>query len=826
MKKITILAAFALMTTGAFAQNAPRNFAPLTHNDDGSYGWNSANWLGQTAPMSTLFGGSYKDSELAFFVDSVTRKIDTTEFTVLLNADIKSVGIRAVADSVRFNVTPSTRKLSITGTNGAQLVKEGEGAFYTDIELKDMTTVLKSGTLGRYQKKSAESAVFGNKILVPEGAKATLVLSKEKSTKVDYYPALKVDSLIIGDGAELDFYLPAYGKMRIDTNVHIAGNGTINFYTDGTRFFAGGSASANAGKIYFNEETGQWSNKDGDWSSKNCTSKYEDYGTDFSGFSGTITIQNDIAENDTAVGLFILGLHKGANEGRQYLAKTEGDSTLYNVWKAAKSGDAGKDSVLERICYNWKNIDLVIDNLGCLACPSVNNPNNTTILRTRSLNVKEKGLVAGYYKDSNPNLIIMTGSDDKDARIDGTFTSATKNGSDKEGYQVYTCGAGLIKEGHGTYYITAIDNVFSNGIDVYEGGVMFNNSDPENTSATGQHKNSTDPVVICREYGHIGGTGTIGGTTELYGTLYPGDESVSAFRIDGSHAGRTSYRKSIGGIPTNFASGNEFLKAKYTKVEVEPVGPVEPGAPRDSIEVGDTTSYGKVRVSGSNASLFLHDGAKIAYKVTDKDNYDNVLVQRDIRLMEDSITKVKIGLSPRGTFNVAEGDTLVLLKSYRAYYGENSKAIVGPESFEIELSDQFAGAQFKLDTTWVASVMQTVMGADGTPEQKEVVPSEWKLIAVATAAGSGEYQPAGIQETEAAVTMQVYPNPAVDNVTVALPADVTGTVVIYNLAGQVVKSVSTNEAAVTVNVDDLAAGVYTVKVQTADKSYSQRLIVK
>ena len=74
--------------------------------------------------------------------------------------------------------------------------------------------------------------------------------------------------------------------------------------------------------------------------------------------------------------------------------------------------------------------------------------------------------------------------------------------------------------------------------------------------------------------------------------------------------------------------------------------------------------------------------------------------------------------------------------------------------------------------------------------------------------------------------MQVYPNPAVDNVTVALPADATGVVTIYNLAGQLVKSVATTDATVSVSVDDLTAGVYTVLVQTPDKVYNQRLIVK
>lgn len=825
MKKITILAAFALMATGAFAQTDEVTFLPMVPSsaNPSNYEWNGANWLMPGGVTDGKFNDDWKvwvgtfsvfdgDFGKLLFTDLANQVEDTTQFTISLNGNMdKKVSSIEINSTLRYNVTPEVRTYSITGIDGAQLVKDGEGAFYNDVELNNMTTVLKNGTLGRLNKESAESAVFGSKIAVEPGAHATLVLSDKNSTGTTYFPALNVDSLIIGDGAELDFYLPSYGKMRKDTNVYIAGKGTINFYAVGTRFFAGGTKE----NVAFDTDKGQWHN--GSVTGAN-TSKWEDYAADFSGFEGKVTLQNNFEENDSTVSLFILG--KGNGHTNDFVSKLEGDSTVYNVWRAAKVGDPENTDILNSICVDWKDIDLEIDNLGALSCSSTGG--GTTLVRTRSLTLKPKGMVIGYYKDSNPNMIIMTGSDDRDRDIEGTFSAAKKNGSDQEGYQIWNaCGAGLIKEGHGTYRITAIDNTFLKGIDVYEGGVMFNNPDPENTSATGQAQSGA--TVICREYGHIGGTGTIGGLTELYGTLYPGDESVSAFRIDGSHAERSSYAKAGSGIPNNIASGNYFYKAKTSK---DTTITVVDGKPDTTIVTLTDTAYcGNVRGKGSDANLYLHNGAKMVFDVNGKDDHDTLLVQRTIRLMEEG-AEIEIGLNPRGAYSVAEGDTIVLIESYNAYYTTKSDSIVGPKSFKLELTG-FGDVTFTLDTTWVARVTRTDVGEDGTPVTKEIVPSKWQLVAVATKAGNGTHEPAGIQEPETeAETMQVYPNPAVDNVTVALPADVTGTVVIYNLAGQVVKSVSTTEAAITVNVDDLAAGVYTVKVQTGDKSYAQRLIVK
>ena len=802
MKKITILAAFALMTTAAFAQTeqTKRQVFYPGNNADNVYTWTS-NWTPQEDLITDPFAaGDYGADRISLFVDSVTlAKPEEKEFTIDFNeVGAETPGIEITADSVRYNIRRSDASNKMTGAgDGAQLVKDGEGAFYTDVELENMSTVLKNGTLGRYKRSSAEYKVFGNKIVVSANTKAKLVLSDEKSENTTYFPSLNVDSLILDDGAEVDFYLPAYGKMRADTTVYVSGNGTINFYTGGKRFFAGGNKAckveAPANNYRFDED------QPGAWyqyaSSKwQAVSKWEDYPTDFSDFKGTITIQNDLEKNDSTPCLFILPAGRAA---QAYL----NNGSLYDIWKAAEFGDEGCQEILNRYSLDWRNVDVVIKDLGCL-CDGSSGTGGISLLRVKSLNVEKTGLVSGYYKDSEPKWVIMTGSDDADARIDGTFTAALKGRGVYEG-----CGAGIIKEGHGTYYITAIDNMFACGIDVYEGGVMFNNPDPENTSATGQSSTGNGIVVTCREYGHIGGTGTIGGTTELYGTLYPGDESVSAFRIDGSHGGKIYYQKGAASdVAINVAQGNGFLN----------------NGNEDAIPVDN-------RPAGNPAEFRLHNGAEIVFDVNSKDYHDTLLVQSTIYLMDSrsSDEKVKISLTPHGKFNLAENDTIVLMHAEKAALYTNSRTgFLTVDDFELEVSPEYKDAKFELgvimDTT-VTVVQDPVTFIKDTT----ITSRSWELVAVATSAGSGDFTPAAIQEPETETeTMQVYPNPAVDNVTVALPADVTGTVAIYNLSGQLVKSVSTTEPAVTVNVDDLTAGVYTVRVQTADKSYVQRLVVK
>lgn len=102
------------------------------------------------------------------------------------------------------------------------------------------------------------------------------------------------------------------------------------------------------------------------------------------------------------------------------------------------------------------------------------------------------------------------------------------------------------------------------------------------------------------------------------------------------------------------------------------------------------------------------------------------------------------------------------------------------------------------------------------------------LVAEVLTAGSGSAEPDAIESVEADNSnLQVYPNPAVDgNVTVAVADGEMAQVAVYNSAAQLVKSVATAESTLTLDVSDLQAGIYYVRVTTADKAYTQKLVVK
>ena len=107
-------------------------------------------------------------------------------------------------------------------------------------------------------------------------------------------------------------------------------------------------------------------------------------------------------------------------------------------------------------------------------------------------------------------------------------------------------------------------------------------------------------------------------------------------------------------------------------------------------------------------------------------------------------------------------------------------------------------------------------------------PAQYKLVAKCTKAGNGEAEPDAIESVDADNSnLQVYPNPARGgNVTIAVAAGEVANVAVYNSAAQLVKSVATAESTLTLDVSDLQAGIYYVRVTTADKAYTQKLIVE
>jgi hypothetical protein len=84
----------------------------------------------------------------------------------------------------------------------------------------------------------------------------------------------------------------------------------------------------------------------------------------------------------------------------------------------------------------------------------------------------------------------------------------------------------------------------------------------------------------------------------------------------------------------------------------------------------------------------------------------------------------------------------------------------------------------------------------------------------------------GLDEVNFARSISIYPNPANESVTVfANGVDITK-IELMNIAGQVINAVNGTSSTTKLNVSVLAAGVYLVKIYTAEGSATKQLIVK
>jgi hypothetical protein len=100
----------------------------------------------------------------------------------------------------------------------------------------------------------------------------------------------------------------------------------------------------------------------------------------------------------------------------------------------------------------------------------------------------------------------------------------------------------------------------------------------------------------------------------------------------------------------------------------------------------------------------------------------------------------------------------------------------------------------------------------------------------------GKYQHSAIRiirtnQTNDIVKMQAYPNPAVDELRVTVPASWQNKQVnyqVFNTTGILVKQVVNKAASQTetINVRELGAGMYVVKASTASETATQRIIKK
>lgn len=137
----------------------------------------------------------------------------------------------------------------------------------------------------------------------------------------------------------------------------------------------------------------------------------------------------------------------------------------------------------------------------------------------------------GYYKaTAGTGGYYIVGGNHADATLAGRIAPAESGGK-----PLSTALVGIIKEGRGTYRITANDNCISGGLRVRQGRVCINNnvSEAQAKRLTGGTGSTADGKAVAYVFGQgiLSGTGNVAGTVDAYGTLEPGDGNYGTLHL-------------------------------------------------------------------------------------------------------------------------------------------------------------------------------------------------------------------------------------------------------------------------------------------------------
>jgi autotransporter-associated beta strand protein len=162
---------------------------------------------------------------------------------------------------------------------------------------------------------------------------------------------------------------------------------------------------------------------------------------------------------------------------------------------------------------------------GATLCCEANT--NGAGFRIGELQAEEGSSIIGYMKKNTRAAYFLIGHLNTDGMLAGTI--APPSYSD-------THPVGIIKEGTGTYQLTGNNNYLSGALRVLEGRMLVMNDRSEAESkklrgSLGAKPSNTDPIAYVFEQGVLGGTGSIGGTIDNYGTIEPGTNACGLLTL-------------------------------------------------------------------------------------------------------------------------------------------------------------------------------------------------------------------------------------------------------------------------------------------------------
>lgn len=322
-------------------------------------------------------------------------------------------------------------------------------------------------------------------------------------------------------------------------NSTVSGKGTINLYAGGERCWLGTKSA--------------WAN----WNN----------------FKGTAHIY-PYRENSSKAGAFLIVLNHGGK-----------------VFSPEKVEDCVKGGKLNNTLQACK----VMLHSGAGICNEANNQ-NAGGFRFGELQTEDGSTIQGYMKTGRASYYLV-GCLNTDAVLAGTIAPS---GND-EGTLL-----GLIKEGTGTYRITGNQNFVTGALRVMEGRVLVNNDRAEAEKkklrgGLGAKSNENEAIAYVFEKGVLGGTGSIGGAVDNYGTIEPGDDAPGTLTLQ------------------NFAT-----PTKRTNLVVHPKSVLR-------FKIGSTQDYDHLTVSGQ---------VKFSNMMEDFSESDSKpVIQISVNLADDAMMK-------------------------------------------------------------------------------------------------------------------------------------------------------------------------------------------
>ncbi len=227
---------------------------------------------------------------------------------------------------------------------------------------------------------------------------------------------------------------------------------------------------------------------------------------DWTGFTGDIHIY-PFKENAPSAGFHGVVLAHGGKS-----------STADNAIADANSGKVNPSMANNKVTLHS----------GATICCEANNTGAG--FRIGELEAEAGSSIIGYMKGVSPvrSTYFLIGGLNTDATLAGDIIPTEKNGNYNP--------LGIVKEGTGTYRITGNNNYLTDALRVLQGRVLVNNDRAEAEKnklrgGVGAKQNENEAVVYVFARGVLGGTGSIGGMVDNYGTIEPGDDTPGTLTL-------------------------------------------------------------------------------------------------------------------------------------------------------------------------------------------------------------------------------------------------------------------------------------------------------